>query len=78
MSRPGIFPHPRVSSGGFSIVPFQPTQYKSAEDPKEDNKNLKILVTGCADVGGSPIVDRVARGGPDMVALDNRVTGTRR
>jgi hypothetical protein len=47
-------------------VPFQPTQYKSPENSKEHNKNLKILVTGGTGFIGSHVVDRFVRGGHEV------------
>jgi len=58
-------------------VPSQSTQYKSAENSKEHNKYLKILVTGGAGFIGSHVVDRFIRDGHEVVVLDNLVTGSR-
>jgi UDP-glucose 4-epimerase len=73
-----FFEHARDAPGEISIVPFPSTRYKSAENPKEHNKNLKILVTGGAGFIGSHVVDRFVRDGHDVVVLDNLVTGSRR
>lgn len=62
----------------ISIVLLRTALYKSAENLKEDNKNLKILVTGGAGFIGSHVVDRFIRDGHEVVVLDNLVTGSKR